>query len=368
MIFNEKHSIGKYTVIRPLGKGCFAETYLVKDNNLNRITVIKIFFDGKLDVLLKEAKIQTALSHEHITKVHSADLIPNVQIPLNSVKQLLDMYPSLIDNIKNAIVNNTVLFLNVLCIDMEYMSGGTLGKKMEVSFISVKDAINYIMKVLLALEYIHSKGYIHKDIKPDNILLNDYGVPKLSDFGLSDHISSITYNGYTTHLPPEYFSGTAPNISSDLYAVGMTLYRLINNYTNWSQILHDKNISEQDLKKGKIIEKVGFQPFIPDKLKYVVKKACNKNKLKRYASATEFRNALAKIFPSIAWIRLNEDSWICKDNTKTENISIEYLPRKKTYKLCIKRNNRIQNEHTKEFTIREDAINNMFSYIRESYK
>ena len=90
--------------------------------------------------------------------------------------------------------------------------------------------------------------------------------------------------------------------------------------------------------------------------------------MKRYASATEFRNALAKIFPSIAWIRLNEDSWICKDNTKTENISIEYLPRKKTYKLCIKRNNRIQNEHTKEFTIREDAINNMFSYIRESYK
>ena len=370
MIFATGQQIGKYQVMACLGSGYFAETYLVFDKHLMRQTVLKLFFDGNLDTLLKEARIQTALSHQHITKVNSADLIRNVQIPNSSLIELLAKYPNLacIPSVINAQKTNSNAFLNVLYIDMEFMQNGSLGGRLRQQYISVKNTINYMIKILSAVDYIHKRGYIHKDIKPDNILLSASDVPKLADFGLTDHISSITKSGYRTHLPPEYFHGVLPNISSDVYASGITLYRLINNYNDWEVMLKEHNIQQKDIEKGNIISKIGFKPFVPSKLIAVIKKATHKDLSKRYQSASEFRDALAKICPKVLWKPISEDKWICENGRNNEEIYVEFLPRKKMYNVCIKRNGKTLSKLTKTFTSEKEAHDEMYTYIRESYE
>lgn len=370
MIFTTGQQIGKYQIITFLGAGHFAETYLVFDRNLMRQTVLKLFFDGNLDALLKEARIQTALSHQYITEVNSADVIINVPVNNSSLDELLDKYPNLanIPSIINAQNTNSDAFVNVLCIDMEFMQGGSLGSKLKQQYISVKDTINYMIKILSALEYIHTTGFIHKDIKPDNILLDISDTPKLADFGLSEHINNATNFGYTTHLPPECYKGFLPNILSDVYACGMTLYRVVNNFRNWNNILITSGIQQKDIEKGSIIDKIKFQPYVPSKLITVIKKATHKDPSKRYQSASEFRDALAKICPKVLWKPISKDKWVCENGKNREEIAIEFLPRKKIYNVCIKRNGKTLNKLTKNFESEQEAYDEMFSYIRESYK
>lgn len=369
MIFTTGQQIGKYQIIAFLGAGHFAETYLVFDGNLRRQTVLKLFFDGNLDTLLKEARIQTALSHQYITKVHSADVIINVPVINSSLAELLNKYPNLasIPSIINAQNTNSNAFVNILCIDMEFMQDGSLGNKLKQQYIPIKNTINYMIKILSALEYIHATGFIHKDIKPDNILLDVSDTPKLADFGLSDHINYVTRIGYQTHLPPEYYQGFNPNILSDIYASGMTLYRLANNYSNWRKIREHAHIQQKDIEKGNIISKIGFQPFVPSKLVTVIKKATHKDPSKRYQSASEFRDALAKICPKVLWKPISKDKWICENGKNKEEIYVEFLPRKKMYNVYVKRNGKTLSKLTKTFVSEKEAHDEMFTYIRESY-
>lgn len=369
MIFATGQQIGKYQVIAYLGSGHFAETYLVFDNHLMRQTVLKLFFDGNLNALLKEARIQTALSHQYITKVNSADLIFNVPVINSSLVELLDKYPNLaqIPSIINAQNTNSNAFLNVLCIDMEFMQSGSLGNKLKQQYIPIKNTINYMIKILSALEYIHAAGFIHKDIKPDNILLDISDTPKLADFGLTDHINSMTEGGYKNHLPPECFKEVLPNVLSDIYACGMTLYRLINNFRNWNGILTKFSIQQKDVEKGNIIDKLGFQPFVPSKLITIIRKATHKDYSKRYQSASEFRDALAKICPKVLWKPISKDKWNCENGRNREEITVEFLPRKKIYNFSIKRNGKTLSKLTKTFISEKEAYDEMFTYIRESY-
>lgn len=370
MIFTKGQQIGKYQIIAFLGAGHFAETYLVFDEHLRRQTVLKLFFDGNLDVLLKEARIQIALSHQYITKVNSADVITNVPVLNSSLAELLVKYPNLacIPSIIDAQNTKSNVFLNVLCIDMEFMQRGSLGNKLKQQYIPIKDTINYMIKILSALEYIHEMGYIHKDIKPDNILLDTLNTPKLADFGLSEHVNYVTRMGYKTHLPPEYYQGSNPSILSDVYACGMTLYRLVNNFSDWNNILTGFGIQQKDIEKGNIVSKIGFQPVVPSKLITVIKKAIHRDPSKRYQSASEFRDALAKICPYVRWKPISKNEWICENGKNKEDIYIEFLPRKKVYNVNIRKNKKTLNKLTKTFTSEEEAFTEMFSYIRESYK
>ena len=105
--------------------------------------------------------------------------------------------------------------------------------------------------------------------------------PKLSDFGLSSHKDNdAPCGGYKTHLPPEYFINGKNDELGDIYATGMTLFRLVNNYTNWKWITG--YISEEDLRNGNIVEKIGFQPWVSQKMIKIINKAVHKDITKRF--------------------------------------------------------------------------------------
>jgi serine/threonine-protein kinase len=117
---------------------------------------------------------------------------------------------------------------------MEYLSNGSLDDEAKGSYVPLTRAKRLIVDVLRGLEHAHQQGILHRDIKPGNVLIGDYQEGKLSDFGLAipigfdlSKLGLKDYN-YVIHQAPEIEKNTDYAVASDIYACGMTLYRIIN--------------------------------------------------------------------------------------------------------------------------------------------
>lgn len=341
MLFKNQEYVNKFKIISYKGSGAFGETYEVRHTGLSKTWALK--FSKKMHSMeeiqnvLTEAKVQVQFENDNIVKVYD-----------------VDQYES---------NGNLYMF-----IAMEYMPNGTLGSLMKTHFIPVKDAIEIFTKILFALEYMHSLGYLHRDIKPDNILLDKNNNPKLSDFGLSNTFEECLKNpnGYTTHLAPEWFQAMQSNVQTDIYAAGVTLFRIINNYADWNDILNKNNITHVDLSKGILIKKIGFMPWVPDKVKRIINKATNKDLNKRYTTITEFKNDLSKLNIIYNWTP--SENWkVWRGSGPKYEYKIEklYKSRLKQWDVVLKKNNRkLKNEL---FNSEQDAFNAIFEFIRGKY-
>ena len=341
MLFQEQEYVNKFQIISYKGAGSFGETYKVLHTGLDQVWALKFSkkmnCDEEIQNVLTEAQVQVQFENDNIVKVYD-----------------VDKYES-----------NENLYIYIA---MEYMSNGTLGSLMKTHFIPVKDAIDLFIKVLFALEYMHGQGYLHRDIKPDNILLDENYNPKLSDFGLSNTFEECLKNpnGYTTHLAPEWFQTMQSNVQTDIYAAGMTLYRIINNYANWSQIIENSKINKKDLVGGKLVSKIGFMPWIPDKITRIINKATNKDPNKRYKSITEFKNALSKLNILYNWAPVkNGLEWNGVGTKYTYKIEKTHRPRLNKWEVVIKKNNR--KFKIMLFDTKKEANNAMFEFIRGTY-
>ena len=117
---------------------------------------------------------------------------------------------------------------------MEYCPCGDIGDilKKERRF-GEEVARIYISEIILALEYLHSKGIIYRDLKPDNIILDEQGHVKLTDFGLSKEIEegdeklTYTFCGTPQYLAPEIISKTGYNCMIDWWSLGILMYEIV---------------------------------------------------------------------------------------------------------------------------------------------
>jgi eukaryotic-like serine/threonine-protein kinase len=160
--------------------------------------------------------------------------------------------------------------------------------------------------VLTGLHNIHSKGLIHFDVKPDNILLSERGEALLSDFGLA---KQMNYSGraaqdrlYTPMMPPEAFITDHFDITFDIYQFGLTLYRMcIGNGSFYAQLdqygpmIRDRDAFRIDVRMGRFPNRNFFPPHIPRKLRGVIRKCLQVDPGSRYESAIDVANALAGI-------------------------------------------------------------------------
>lgn len=341
MLFQEQEYVNKFQVISYKGAGAFGETYKVLHTGLEQIWALK--FSKKMNCVdeiqkvLTEAQVQVQFENDNIVKVYD-----------------VDKYES---------DRNLYIY-----IAMEYMSNGTLGSFMKTHFISVKNSIDLFIKILFALEYMHGQGYLHRDIKPDNILLDENYNPKLSDFGLSNTIEECLKSGqgYTSHIAPECFSDFKNTIQTDIYAAGVTLYRIINNFANWDEVLCCNKITCSDLAKGNLIKKIGFNPWISKKVIRIINKATNKDPNKRYKSITEFKNALSKLNIIYDWTPAkNGLEWNGVGAKYTYKIEITNRPRLKKWGVVVKKNNRkFKNLLCNS---EQEAFDKMFEFIRGTY-
>ena len=155
----------------------------------------------------------------------------------------------------------------------------------------------------MALEYAHQQDYIHRDIKPGNILIGRRGEGKLSDFGLATQVprgATASPYGYLTHVAPEMFRDGVANRLTDIYALGVTAYRLLNGDGFLPQLATTEELQDMIL-AGEYPDRSHYRPHVPMQLRKVVNRAMNTDPAKRYASASDFRHALEAVPISCDW-------------------------------------------------------------------
>jgi serine/threonine protein kinase len=192
---------GRYKLIAPLGEGGMASVYRARDLRLNRDVAVKVLRDELtrdadfLSRFQREAETVASLSH------------PNI-VPVYDVGE---------EDGSHFIV-------------MEYVRGRTLKDAIEAGGpLPPARAAQIVCSVLDALTYAHSHGLIHRDVKPQNILLAADGTARLADFGIAHIAGSSTTRtaailGSAHYLSPEQSRGEEATVRSDIYATGVVLY------------------------------------------------------------------------------------------------------------------------------------------------
>lgn len=351
MDINEDYSgimLGKYQLLSKLGNGGFGAVYKVYDSVLKTEKALKILQVNRpeeAEKIFQEASIPYKCQHRNIIKIYGGELIP---IIINSTK------------------TRELLFV----IDMELVDGVSVEKLLQTDFLSLTQSLNIIKDILFGLEHSHNEGIIHRDIKPGNILI-DKGIPKLSDFGLASTLGTMIEppKWYLPHCAPEAMLNNIATVETDIFAMGITFFRMVNNIKDWSNYLQtlysDINELENDIISGTFIKKLQYRPYVPEKVKRIIKKACAFNPAERYSSASEMRNAIAKLHTNIEWHQTSDIQWYGNEkNGKLKEILIE--SKKNKYKVIIKNNGRISSKESKEFTTFEDSKNYMNEFIKES--
>jgi tRNA A-37 threonylcarbamoyl transferase component Bud32 len=120
---------------------------------------------------------------------------------------------------------------------MELMTGGSLAEQLDAGGpLPWRDVLSIGVHIAGALHSAHHHGVLHRDVKPDNILISEYGAAKLGDFGIarlqgSEHTRTGALTGSLAHAAPELLGGSAPSVRSDIYALGSTLFTLLRGET-----------------------------------------------------------------------------------------------------------------------------------------
>ncbi len=219
---------GQYTIERFLAAGGFGITYLAKDS-LNRRVVIKECFPGSF------CRRQNA-SVLPRSRAHQAELRSIVKLFSQEAHNLAKTdHPNIVKVHQVFDENNTAYMA------LDYVQGRDLQEILETDPASLKPALveKYLAKVLDAIRHIHGLGILHRDIAPDNIIINERGEPILIDFGAARENTNETNENVTRMLsalrvvkdgysPQEfYISGSEQTPSSDLYSLAASFYHVI---------------------------------------------------------------------------------------------------------------------------------------------
>lgn len=327
-------TIDKYQIIKPLGHGHFGQVYHAFDRALNAEKAIKILNTTDPSTFmesLREAQTLNKLTHKHIVTINEA-------------------------NIFNVDGQQRVV------LDLEYIPQGSLESALSSRWLSIREAVSYLRGALIGLEHAHSQGFLHRDIKPGNILLAP-NAPKLSDFGLATQPSASygSDRGYITHLPPEFFSARSTSVRTDVFAAGVTLFRTLSNISSWGSILSATPNVRQHVERGTLIQRVGFQEFIPQPVIRIVRKACHRDANNRYQSATLMRQQLDRLRFSIDWIKQSEFEWSGADGKH------EYFATTNAGNdLTVKRNGRRINQLCGAFPTSTEALSALHRHIADT--
>lgn len=258
--------VGKYALRRRLGRGGFANVYLGEHIHLRTQVAIKIvrsFDEFDVYTFQTEARFVAQLRHPHIIRVLDFDLEGET--------------PFLV---------------------MDYAPNGTVRQRYpEGTQLESRTVLAYVEQVADALYYIHSRRLIHRDVKPENLLLGPNGEVLLSDFGISIAarrmvVRTQTVVGTVPYMAPEQIRGR-PCMASDQYALGVMVYEWLCGSRPFKGTPHA--IAQQHLSAWplSLCERV---PGLPPAVEQVVFRALAKNPRYRFESALAFAAALREAF------------------------------------------------------------------------
>lgn len=258
----------RYEIIDKVGSGGMADVYKAKCHRLNRFVAIKVlkaeYSDDKNFVKKFRGEAQSAAGLSH----------PNI----------VNVYDVGDDNGLHYIV-------------MELVEGITLKNFIErKGKLEVKEAIGIAIQIAMGMEAAHTNHIIHRDIKPQNIIISREGKVKVTDFGIAKATTSntITSNamGSVHYLSPEQARGGYSDEKSDIYSLGVTLYEML---TGEVPFAGDNTVSVALLHiQGEAIPLREINPSIPLSVEKIVQKCMQKKPERRYLSASELMTDLKR--------------------------------------------------------------------------
>ncbi len=269
---------GKYRLIAKIGDGGFGEVFKALDTEKNRHVALKVLHQGLMSDMsfinkaANEAHLIEKLNHPNIVKVYEVDQVSGR-----------------------------------LYIAMEYIDGQPLSKVMAVNKnLTVQQKLNIITQIASALDATHAKKIVHRDVKPDNILVDNSGNIHLVDFGLAHAaLSSIGQSsksvgmGTAKYMSPEQAMGSSSGPAADIYSLGIIAYELFTGKTPF----------EADSLMGYMMAHKQQQPADPGRsnsgisreMGKVILKALSKQPNKRFKSAGAFARALENPPKQVKW-------------------------------------------------------------------
>jgi serine/threonine protein kinase len=267
-MFYEGRQIGNYTLLRKLGKGGFGEVWLAEKRSqfVTKKVAVKLPLDEQvnLDAIHQEAELwEQASGHANVLPIIDADIIDG-QVVIVS----------------------------------EYADGGSLADKLKRDGkLPLQKAVEMTIGILSGLEFLHNRKIIHRDIKPQNILLQGE-TPRLADFGISRAMNTTVVSsaiiGTDAYMSPESFDGKR-NVQTDIWSVGVVLYALLTDRLPFPQ--------EHPSERMFAILTKEFEPLppeVPQNLQRIVYKALAKQPENRYQTTGEMRVELQKALLGIA--------------------------------------------------------------------
>jgi serine/threonine protein kinase len=260
------HQLGNYRLVRHLGHGGYAEVYLGEHLYLKSEAALKVLRtspkDEEMERFLKEAQTLVGLRHPNIVRVLEFG------------------------------VEGDIPFLVI-----DYAPGGTVRNRYPTeSRLPIATTVAYVKQVAAALQYAHNRGIIHRDVKPENILLDFDQHILLSDFGLAlfapspDLLSTQEGAGTALYISPEQLQGK-PTFASDQYSLGIVTYEWLGgkrpfkgNY--WALINQHMHVAPAPLRQ--------ICPELPAAVETVVLRALAKDPQQRFVSVQAYAFALER--------------------------------------------------------------------------
>jgi serine/threonine-protein kinase len=263
--------VGGYLVMDRVGRGGMGTVYRAEQVDLQRIVALKVMSDEHtrdkdfVDLFIHEARAAAKLNHPNVVQVYD-------------VKRHNSLY----------------------YISMEFVSGGSVQdilnrqRKMPVG-----QAVQIIAEAARGLEYAHKKGIVHRDVKPDNLMLSDAGMTKIGDMGLARGLNEkvgpeeeTSVIGTPHYIAPEQVLGEQADFRSDIYSLGATMYRMLTGVTPYQAP------SVRDLVNKKVREDAPpaheMSPEVPKSLSEILARMMARDPGRRYQDMGEVAAALER--------------------------------------------------------------------------
>tara|TARA_R110001583_G_scaffold176205_2_gene330932 strand:- start:1079 stop:2110 length:1032 start_codon:yes stop_codon:yes gene_type:complete len=182
---------------------------------------------------------------------------------------------------------------------MAFCPGGSLQKSYDAGPMPLLNVRKVATEVSLGLEALHARGMLHRDIKPGNILIDGTGLAQLGDFGLVTDNLIMGYGsqaGYSDHIAHEVWLGGGTSAKTDIWALGMTLYRLLHGKAWYEEAPPPRLI----VRNGGFADTLRWLPHIPKAWRRAIRKMLHDDPALRYQSAGHVLNALSAL-PTLNW-------------------------------------------------------------------
>jgi beta-lactam-binding protein with PASTA domain len=259
----------RYSIVSRLGSGGMADVYCAQDLQLGRRVALKLLYrrfaeDAEfVERFKREASAAAGLQHPNVVGVYDRGE-----------------------------------WEGTYYIAMEYLEGRSLKEIIQQEGpLPPERAIEVAVQILRAARFAHQRGVIHRDIKPHNVIVDEEGRAKVTDFGIaragaSDMTETGSIMGTAQYLSPEQAQGHAVSAQSDLYAIGIVLYEMLTGRVPFDG---DSPVSIALKQVAELpIPPSAYNPAVPPELDAIVLRALEKDPAHRFADAEEFSEALER--------------------------------------------------------------------------